>query len=298
MSDQVKPTVSIGMAVFNASGTVREALNSVLWQTYPHWELIVIDDGSTDDTVEIIRTYRDVRICLIADGRNLGLAARLNQAIDLSQGGLFARMDADDVAYPERLHRQIEFLQEHPEIDLLGTNAVAFAGCGLPLGTFKVGQTHSELCRTPWHGIGIPHPTWMGKTSWFRKYRYDQRMRRAQDQELLVRAHENSQFACLPEVLLGYRYERTTLKKRLTSRYYLTQVQVMWCLKNARVLQMIRGVGATMAKAFLEVLACAFHMTEYLEQRRFADLTDRARQDWQKCWVAVSKGDRVSSCAE
>ena len=298
MPDQGKPIVSIGMSVFNASVTVRDALNSVLWQTYPHWELIVLDDGSTDDTVEIIRTYRDERIRLFSDGRNLGLAARLNQAIELSQGSLFARMDADDVAYPERLHRQVEFLQDHPEIDLLGSNAVAFAGCGLPLGTFKVGQTHSELCRTPWNGIGIPHPTWMGRTCWFGKYRYDQKMRRAQDQELLLRAHENSRFACLPDVLLGYRYERATLKKRMASRYYMARVQAMWGQQNRRTLPMVQGVGATLVKAFLEALAYVFCLTGYLEKRRFAGLTDRIRQDWEKCWIAVSKRDRVSSCVE
>ena len=91
---------------------------------------MVIDDGSTDDTLERTRSFEDDRIRIHSDGRSLGLAARLNQAIELSTGDYFARMDGDDIAYPERLERQVAVLDDAPEIDLVGSQMLVFGKGG------------------------------------------------------------------------------------------------------------------------------------------------------------------------
>src|SRR5271157_2334580 len=95
------PTVSIGMPVYNCARTLDIAIRSIVKQTFPNWELLLIDDGSADETVGICRSFCDPRVQVIADGAHKGLVARLNQAIDLSRGRYFARMDGDDVCYPE-----------------------------------------------------------------------------------------------------------------------------------------------------------------------------------------------------
>ena len=106
----IRPLITVGMAVHNQSELVGAAVRSILNQTFSDWELLALDDGSSDRIQSVLRSFTDCRIHVIHDGRRLGLAARLNQLVDMSQGLYFARMDADDVAYPERFQRQVDFL--------------------------------------------------------------------------------------------------------------------------------------------------------------------------------------------
>src|ERR1700747_664207 len=115
-----KPLVSVGMPVLNCERTLEVAIRSILQQTYENWQMVLVDDGSKDRTVEIARSFTDERSRVIADGFHRGLSARLNQAIILSMGEYFARMDGDDVSYPQRFDAQVRYLEEHPRVDLLG----------------------------------------------------------------------------------------------------------------------------------------------------------------------------------
>ena len=198
--------------------TVGDAIASILLQSYPNWELLFIDDGSSDRTLDIAGRFVDPRIRIFADGINRGLPARLNEAIDRAAGKYFARMDQDDLCFPERLERQVEFLETHPGIDLLGTKAMTFVSPGKATGLFPFRETHEEICRHPWRGFYLPHPTWMGKLEWFRKHRYHD-VNRAEDQDLLLRSYPASHFACLPEILFAYRLRnKVSLKINLTAR--------------------------------------------------------------------------------
>src|SRR5260370_39399684 len=134
MNHLQRPSVSIGMPVCNCESTVRAAVQSILNQTFNDWELLVIDDGSSDQTVNLVRTYVDPRIRVFADGKHEGLVARLNQAIGLSRGRYFARMDGDDISYPERLALQVEFMTQHSETDLVGGGVLTRGGGGRLLG--------------------------------------------------------------------------------------------------------------------------------------------------------------------
>src|ERR1700684_499695 len=100
------PLVSIGMPVYDCEKTIAVSLRSILNQTFTEWELIIIDDGSQDGTLARAREFDDPRIRIVDGQRNLGLPARLNQAVHLSGGTYFARMDGDDIAYPERIEKQ------------------------------------------------------------------------------------------------------------------------------------------------------------------------------------------------
>jgi glycosyltransferase involved in cell wall biosynthesis len=134
------------------------------------------------------------------------LAARLNEAIDMAHGEYFARMDSDDVSYPERLARQIEVLQNDSNLDLVAARAIAINERGQVTGMFPYAISHEEICHQPWRGFYFPHPTWMGKTQWFRAHRYAVPAPYCcEDQELLLRSYRSSRFVTLNEVLFAYR---------------------------------------------------------------------------------------------
>jgi glycosyltransferase involved in cell wall biosynthesis len=212
------PLVTIGLSVYNGSATLASAIKSIQEQTYENWELILIDDGSQDDSATIAKGHSDCRITTIVDGMNRGLAARLNQAVSIANGKYFCRMDHDDIAFPHRLATQVELLEVHPDVDLTASSVVVFRNDGSLHGVLNVQTSHKEIGRHPWKGFHFPHPTWMGKTTWFREHRYHSPADGAEDQLLLYAAFDGSRFAGIPEVLLGYREDHRVLKKMLTRR--------------------------------------------------------------------------------
>lgn len=249
-----QPRVTIAMPVRNAAETLDAAVQSVLAQSYQNWTLMVVDDGSTDATAEIMSRHPDGRIRYVADGRHLGLAVRLNQIIDGVDSDYLARLDADDVAYPERLERQVEFLIGNPDVDLVGSSALLFRGDGSIEGVLDVESLHDDLQTRQWQGFRIPHPSWMGRATWFRNYRYDPSMRRAQDQELLLRAVGSSRYACIPEILIGYRQERASLSKRLVGRTYLTRALIIHAKRVHEYVRIPRIIAEQIAKGSFDIL--------------------------------------------
>jgi len=248
------PIVSIVLPVYNGGATLALALASLDRQTFREWELILIDDGSTDGCMAGFSSS-DSRVRIVQDGRNLGLAARLNQGIDLARGRYLARMDHDDIAYPGRLEAQMRFLDEHPEIDLTATKAILFRNDGSPVGLFPFRRTHAEICAAPWRGFYFPHPTWMGRIEWFRRHRYRlPEIVRAEDQDLLLRSYSVSRFACLPQVLMGYRQTDLPLRKVLTARRNLARVQWSVNLDQGRPGQAILGFLAFTIKALIDAV--------------------------------------------
>lgn len=223
------PKVSVILPVFNGGNTLLGAVQSIVDQYFLDWELIVIDDGSTDDCINAISSLRDPRIRIQSDGLRRGLAARLNEGINLSLGQYIARMDADDLCFSDRLDRQVLFLENHPEIDLVGCKTLAFtlSEDDIFFHLLPYRRTHRELIESPWKGVYLPHPSWMGRAAWFRKFRYRlPEVLRAEDQELLLRAMPESQYYCLPEILLAYRQGPFDLKKSLLARRELYKSQL------------------------------------------------------------------------
>ncbi len=202
----ISPLITVGMPVYNAGEYLVEAVNSIVAQSYTNWELIIIDDGSTDNAIDHIKLIKDDRIKIIKDGLNQGLAARLNQAIDLAKGEYFARMDQDDISMPERFRLQIDTLEFNPNLDLVGSHVLTIDSKSNITGQLPFASTHKQICSKPWRGFYMPHPTWMGRTKWFRTYYYALPAQYfCEDQELLLRTYKKSQFACLEQFLLQYR---------------------------------------------------------------------------------------------
>lgn len=277
------PLVSVLLPFFNAEQTLLAAIRSILLQTYTHWELILVDDGSTDNSLSLAQSIDDSRIKVFSDGCNLSLPRRLNQAVALSQGDYIARMDADDIAYPNRLTRQVAFLKNHPAIDILGCRVMIFGKTGKIVGTYPYRQTHAEICSRPWSGFYLAHPTWTGKSEWFKQHSYRTNALRMEDQDLLLRTFTVSQFACLPEILMGYRQSALSLKNILIGRYHFSKALVHHGMNDKRAVLM-RGLLGQMVKAFIDAFAITTGLNYRILKHRALPVSEMEAKAWHRVW--------------
>ncbi len=200
----MQPLISIVLPCYNVQDTIAACLQSILGQSYQNWELLAIDDGSTDNTREILHSFSDPRIHIISDGINRGCSHRLNQAALLVKGAYYARMDGDDLMFPRRLEKQIEFLQQHQDIDLLGTGLVSVDKDLVPTGQRLAPVRVSDPYRIL-QGEVLYQPTVMGRTSWFLEHPYPDGYLYSEDFALWVKSARNLTVANLQEPLLFYR---------------------------------------------------------------------------------------------
>lgn len=277
-----EPLVSIALPVYNAEKTIGPAVRSIINQTYQNWELLIIDDGSIDATLSVIATIDDPRIKIISDGCNQGIACRLNAALDICRGEYFARMDADDISFPERIALQVLYMRNHPEVDLVCTNIFQFNGNGIVDGVLPVKEFHEDICRTPWAGFYLAHPTMLGRKEWFAKYRYRSQYNGAEDQNLLFRSYQFSRFACITEVLLGYRQERRTLKKMLRGRRAFLKAVCFEAMANRQYSMVLKNIGILLLKVVADILNITFGVKSLRNKMTPADPV--LLQRWQEIW--------------
>lgn len=216
MFTRLSPTISVIMPVYNGEKYLREAIDSVLAQTYTNFELLIINDGSTDKSKEIILSYHDPRIRYIENEKNLKLIATLNRGVALSQGDLIARMDADDVCLPNRFEKQVAFLNKHSDVDLCGSWAIRIDGEGKTTGRIK-NIDASELLRCAvYFTCPFVHPTVMIRSHVLKANFYNPNFPDVEDTELWHRLGlQGCRMANIPRYLLKYRWhgENISAKK-------------------------------------------------------------------------------------
>lgn len=139
------PTVTVLLAVFNGAPLLRASIESVFAQTFTDFELLVVDDGSTDETPAVLHEYKDARLRVVKNERNLGLTRSLNRGLAEARGKFVARQDADDLSAPQRLEKQVAFLCQHPEVQLLGTCAWRMNPEGRNTGPNDLPTTHDAI---------------------------------------------------------------------------------------------------------------------------------------------------------
>ncbi len=173
--------VSIGIPFYNNEETLADAIRSVFAQTYQDWELILVDDGSTDRSLDIARSVDDERVRVISDGQNKKLSARLNQIAQEANGKYLARMDADDLMHPERIERQLSRLCENNETACVSTPMLAIDTDNRLLGNFTCNDDQEIVTAENVFNNRTPaHATLLAYTTWFRNNPYGN-FRRAQD---------------------------------------------------------------------------------------------------------------------
>jgi len=221
------PLVTVGIPFYNAEATLADAIRSVFAQTFTDWELLLIDDGSTDRSLAIAQSIDDPRVKVVSDGRNLGLSARLNQIAQLARGEFIARMDADDLSHPHRLEKQVNFLKEHQEVDVVGTGMFILDENGRPVGK-RLPKMNLNVQTVLRRGCFM-HPTIMGKIDWFRSNPYDSAYDGCEDRELWVRSFASSHFAHIPECLYLYReYNSFSLMKHIIASRLMMKIYLKY----------------------------------------------------------------------
>jgi len=273
------PALSVVMPVYNAEQYLAEAVDSILQQTFTDFELIAIDDGSTDGSGALLETYadRDDRVCLISR-ENRGLVATLNEGIDRAKAPLVARMDADDICYPERFAIQMAYMAEHPDVLCLGGRFELIDGENRLL---------TQLTEAPLDDAGIQQKLLSGvcvishPSVIFRRDAvidagyYDPDTMLAEDLDLWLRLGERGKLAIVPEIVLRYRVHENTVSST----------------RHAEQLRVLRGVcDRACARRGVTV---AF-VNEGWRPTTRGETYDEMRKRW---WWGVTRGDRPLAMA-
>jgi glycosyltransferase involved in cell wall biosynthesis len=190
--------ITVAIPIYNAALTLHRTLASVFAQSFQDWELLLLDDGSTDNSLAIAQSVSDPRIRVVHDGSNRGLVHRLNQSVALANRPFYARMDADDLMHPDRLSVQIEQLRD-PALDLVGSAVYILDRQGAVTGR-RVPRARRRGLRQ-----AQVHPTVAARTAWFRSNPYHPAFLRAEDLELWYRTQSFTRMYTHPEPLLFYR---------------------------------------------------------------------------------------------
>lgn len=241
------PAVSVLLPVYNASEFLREALDSLIVQTFEDFEVIAVDDGSTDDSLEILREYaqRDHRFRVLSRP-NTGIVGALNDGLAVARAPLIARMDADDISRPERFARQVAFMNEHKQVIALGTWVAMTWVNGLPIYTYRTPPKHQEIAHQLLIGNGgaIIHPSAV-----FRREAlevgggYREKALWYEDFDLYLRLLECGELANLPEVLLDYRQHLKSVNQSEKAR--LSRQGKQATLNHYRQGQGLPSIGAS-----------------------------------------------------
>jgi glycosyltransferase involved in cell wall biosynthesis len=215
------PKITVLMPVYNAAEYIRETIDSVLSQSFTDFEFLIINDGSTDESEEIIKSYSDPRIRLVNNEKNMRLIATLNRGIELAEGEYIARMDADDICLPTRLEKQFKVMEANKDIALCGT--------GIKMMGKKFFQplviSNPNTIRNVMRAFNVFfHPTVMFRTSILieNDYRYDPNYLHAEDYQLFQLMSEKFKLTNIDEPLLLYR-----LSPGGISRVHNTEQQTM-----------------------------------------------------------------------
>lgn len=201
------PFISVIMPVYNSEHYVKDAIESILNQTYKNFEFILVDDASTDSTFEILKEYKkkDKRIILLENKQNLGVTKSLNLALTKASGKYIIRMDADDWSYPNRFELQVDIMENNPEVVVSGSYVEV---CDANLKTLYVRKYHlsnKEIRKHIFRYSPFAHPATIWRTNILKKERYNEMLTTCQDYELYFRVGKFGKFMNLDKPLLKLR---------------------------------------------------------------------------------------------
>lgn len=206
--------ITVLMPLYNGEPYIRQAVESILQQSWRNFELLIIDDKSTDAGPDIVNSMVDERIILLRNPSNIGVAETLNRGLSVSRGKYIARMDADDISLPDRLERQVQFMEEHPEIGISGGWVRLFGGGEMPF-TCRVPGDSREVAaymlfeNSLWHVTAIMRRDAMDTSS----LKYDPLFSRSEDYDLWTRAGQHFKLANIERNLVKVRRHKTSVTR-------------------------------------------------------------------------------------
>ena len=196
------PRVTVAMATFNRAELVAQAISSILAQSFADFELLVVDDGSTDCTAEVLSGFKDKRLSVVRHDSNQGIPATRNHALALARGAYLAYLDSDDWALPGRLGLQVAWLDAHPDVAALGGAIQWREGAMLHPRVIREPLSPEHIRAMLVFRCCLRNRTLMARTEVLRRFGYDETMAVAEDYHLLVRLSQEHKLANLPDVLV------------------------------------------------------------------------------------------------
>ena len=282
------PKISVIMSVYNGEKYLREAIESIFNQTFTDFEFIIVNDGSADGSLDIIRSYDDDRIRLIDNEQNIGLTKSLNKALRFAEGEYIARQDADDVSLPNRLERQVNYLEKHPETAVLGTSV------------YLINENGKTIAKT----IALARPTlkdlhkgnqFTHGSVIFKKHviaelgGYNESLKYVQDYELWLRIAKNYRIGNLREPLYKLRYHTTKLGTATGQIYPLYHILALRLATSTNIdhsmFKAIQDGDSRSAYHFLSKSEKAYFHKMVAGQHRLNDDMRLARKEYKKSLV-------------
>ncbi len=261
----MSPKITVLMSVYNAEKYLRECIDSILAQTFKDFEFVIYDDCSTDGSRAILESYSDNRIVLRRNTVNRGLTVNLEEGMRLSKADFVARMDADDIAKPERFAEQLEYFDEHPDVTILGTQVDYFDNEGKFLCRTSEPEGHEDIKVQLFVSFSLYHPTVMFRMEKMREFalNYDPSFRYAQDHDLWFRSMTKVRLANHPNALMRMRAHSSSISK---AKHGLQQE----CADRGRK-AMLRRIGIQLTETELEAYnALAQHAYSKIDARLLA----------------------------
>ncbi|MFV9472837.1 glycosyltransferase family 2 protein [Advenella sp. RU8] len=278
--------LTIGMPIYNAEKYLANAIKSVLAQTYTYWELILIDDGSTDSSLKIAQSFKDDRIRIIADGKNKKLPIRLNQIIREAKYDYIARMDADDLIPNNRIEKQIEFLIKNPHYDLVATSILSIKNNDSLNGLRTVHQKKPSKADALVGKAGIAHATIIAKKNWYNRNLYNETTFTGQDYELWIKAAINNDLKVgfLSDYLYYYREENNVTKQKML-RAYNVQIDIInkyhhGILTDLEYKKIIRALK--LKKTIIKIASTLNLMSIIYKRRNSTLITPEIKQEYHR----------------
>ncbi len=261
--------ITVLLPVFNGAPYLKEAIESILCQSYQNFELLILDDASKDDSVKIALSYKDKRIRVYQNKKNLGLGRNLNIGLENAKGELIARMDADDVSLKTRLEKQANFLQTHKEIGICGTHTQIKKKYPLTYDAIKVWLLFRNT---------FAHSSVMFRAD--KRIKYDPAFIRAQDYDLWVRSSHFTRLANLPEVLLFHRIherqisenphvDKTPFARKVQKQQLISNLKLMPTNEELFLHWQLSTSPPQAAKKWLLKLRNANEVTNYYNPQEF-----------------------------
>ena len=296
--NEALPFVSISISFFNAESTLLDAVRSVFAQTHKNWELILIDDGSTDNSLELARSINEPRVRVYSDGENKKLAARLNQAITLSKYDFIARMDADDLMAPDRIEKQLKILTERKDIDLVSTGVLSLSDENTPVGIRVVPEGHVLTAKNILRAqSGIIHASVLARKSWYQRNNYREDYPAAEDSELWVRAYSKSDLKVffIREPLYFYREDGNVTKEKLLRGYGLGRRLIRdSATSNFSFYLKINTFIRSFSKTAFVILMSFFNRLDFLRERRNRGCaSDSEMSEYLSCIKSILSHDLI-----
>lgn len=284
--------VSVMMPCFNAGQTLPMALASLRAQTYENWEAIVVDDGSSDATWDILRDFGDPRLRVERFDRNRGRGAARQRALELANGTFLSFLDADDWLFPDKLAHQVAVMQEHPDVAVSSGACVITNGAGEAVGLTRTGlQADQDFTTDLFAHLGPPplsFPPCMVRMSAARDARFNPEFRRSQDSDFLIQVMLGRRYAVSSVPVYAYsQAEAATLEKTLEGYRYRLRCYGQYTERHP--IRSRAQMAGTLARIGAYKVAGLFHAERHLIERRWQAVTPEAQSAFAEAKTVVTR---------